>query len=354
MQPPDEEKIVLTGGRSTPGVVRVGQTVRRPVKSDADVMHALLGHFERCGFNGAPRFLGIDARDRAIPSDIEGFAPPHNGFRLSKDGVRAGARLVCQVHDLTAGTTFAAGSEVACHPNLSQPTFIFRNMIPVAIIDWDGTRPGTRLANFGDVLWAFVHPSMYGEGEPAAQMLRLAAEAYGWSGGGLVDAMLTVVRHFQTVVTGDPAAEAWRQGELGYAVPAALGAAMARPSDRVITVSGDGGFGYAIGKLATQAQHGLRTINLILNNGTLAWLAMWQQVFFAGLRQSVDLVNASGGRDFAVVGGGLGLKGVRVDPGATPIHNYHRRLDEGTAYPRPGTVYPLTPGRGRPDVRRSR
>jgi len=60
-------------------------------------------------------------------------------------------------------------------------------------------------------------------------------------------------------------------------VPAALGAAVAWPGDRVVTVSGDGGFGYAIGELATQAQHGLRTINLVLNNGTLAWLATCQR-----------------------------------------------------------------------------
>jgi hypothetical protein len=38
------------------------------------------------------------------------------------------------------GTEFAAGSEVACHSNLSQPNFIFRDMIPVAIIGRDGTR----------------------------------------------------------------------------------------------------------------------------------------------------------------------------------------------------------------------
>jgi acetolactate synthase-1/2/3 large subunit len=169
------------------------------------------------------------------------------------------------------------------------------------------------------------------------------------------------------------------QGGLGYAVPAALGAAVARPSDRVVTVSGDGGFGYAVGELATQAQHGLRTVNLVLNNGTLAWLAMWQRMFFDGLRQSVDLADASGGPDFAVVGSGLGLKGlrvdtpgalaaamdeafscdrpvvldVRVDPDATPIHSYRRRLDEGKSYPRPGTVYQLPPWRRSPDLKRS-
>jgi hypothetical protein len=218
----EEWEVPLLGGLSTPGVVRVGDTVRRPLKPDAAYIHRLLAHFERSGFNGAPRLLGVDARGRAILSFIDGFAPPHNGFRLPEAGVRAGARLLRRVHDLTAGTEFAAGSEVACHPSLSQPNFIFRgrglDMIPVAIIDRDGTHPGTRVANFAAFLWAFVHPAMYGEGEPAARMLCAAADAYGWSGSaaGLVAAMLTEVRDFQAIVDGDQGAMDWAAAELAY------------------------------------------------------------------------------------------------------------------------------------------
>jgi len=161
------------------------------------------------------------------------------------------------------------------------------------------------------------------------------------------------------------------QGGLGYSVPAAIGAAAARPDSRVITVSGDGGFSYAIGELATHAQHGLRTINVVLNNGTLAWLAIWQRLFFDGLRESVDLEGEAGGPNFADVAGGLGCEGIRVerpeDLGAamdaafaatrpvvvdvrtaqlaTPVHSYRRRLAEGKSYPRPGTVYQLPPWR---------
>jgi hypothetical protein len=206
-----EQEVPLTGG-NTPGVVRVGDTVRKPPRPDSERIHRLLTHLERCGFDAVPRFLGIDERGREILSFTEGFAPPHNGFELSEEGVRAGARLLRRVHDLTEGTEFAAGSEVACHPNLSQPNLIFRDMIPVAIIDWDGTRPGTRLDNFADFLWGFVHPGMYGEGEPAARMLRVAADAYGWSGPGLVDSMLAEVRHFQAFVAPGP----WADGELAH------------------------------------------------------------------------------------------------------------------------------------------
>ncbi len=165
------------------------------------------------------------------------------------------------------------------------------------------------------------------------------------------------------------------QGGLGYSVPAAIGASAARPEGRVVTVSGDGGFSYAIGELATHAQHGLRTVNVVLNNGSLAWLAIWQRLFFEGLRQSVDLTTAAGPPDFAAAARALGCEGIRVeqtselvdamheafacsrpvvvdvrtDPLATPVHSYRRRLAEGKSYPRPGTVYELPPWRRSPD-----
>jgi Phosphotransferase enzyme family len=207
-----EQEIPLTGGRIARGVMRVGNTVRRPMPSDADYVHGLLTHLERRGFEAAPRFLGVDSRRREILSYIEGCAPPNNGFRLTREALAAGARLVRRVHDLTAGTEFAGDSEVACHLNLWQPNFVFRDMIPIAIIDWDSTRPGSRVSNFADFLWAFVHPALYGDGEPAADMLRVAV-AYRWTGEGLVEAMLTTVRTFVEV---NPEFRDWGVPELEH------------------------------------------------------------------------------------------------------------------------------------------
>jgi hypothetical protein len=209
---PNQEEVPLTGGRVLRGVVRVGSTVRRPMPGDPDYVHGLLAHLERCGFEGAPRFLGVDSRGREIVSYIEGTTLPHNGFRLGSGAIAAGARLVRQVHDLTAGTEFAAGSEVACHLNLSQPNFVFRAMIPIAIIDWDLMRPGTRVSNLADFLWAFVHPGVY-DNDEAADMLRVAADAYGWTSGGLVDAMLTTVRTFVEI---NPEFRDWSVPELEH------------------------------------------------------------------------------------------------------------------------------------------
>ena len=159
------------------------------------------------------------------------------------------------------------------------------------------------------------------------------------------------------------------QGGLGYAVPAAIGAAVARPGSRVVTVSGDGGFSYAVGELATHAQYGLRTVNVVLNNGSLGWLKIWEKLFFDGLRQSVDLEVDGVTPRFGAAAAGLGCAGfsvespdelgdaldaafaaegpsvvdVRCDPWATPVHGYRRRLAEGGAYARPGTVYGSRP-----------
>jgi hypothetical protein len=65
----------LTGGRLTPGVVRVGATVYRPIGPHWPFVHALLAHLERVGFSAAPRFLGIDDRGREILSYLDGEVP---------------------------------------------------------------------------------------------------------------------------------------------------------------------------------------------------------------------------------------------------------------------------------------
>jgi len=47
-------------------------------------------------------------------------------------------------------------------------------------------------------------------------MLRIATDAYGWSGAGLVDAMLEVVNEFRDIVRDDPGALEWAGAERAY------------------------------------------------------------------------------------------------------------------------------------------
>src|SRR6478736_6604939 len=62
----------LAGGDVTEGVVRVGDTVRRPVSGVSESVRQVLGHLESVRFAGAPRFRGIDAKDRDILDFIAG------------------------------------------------------------------------------------------------------------------------------------------------------------------------------------------------------------------------------------------------------------------------------------------
>ncbi len=56
-------------------------------------------------------------------------------------------------------------------------------------------------------------------------------------------------------------------GTLGYAYPAALGVKVARPDRPVVTVVGDGGFGFTAFEMATAVQHDLHTVTVLFDDG---------------------------------------------------------------------------------------
>ena len=102
-----DEGMVLLGGRTTSGVVRVGQTVRRPMNPHSDFVHRLLGHLKAKGFAGAPRFLGVDSYGREILSYLPGDVPSELGEFTRSQRVSA-ARLLRELHDATTPTASCA------------------------------------------------------------------------------------------------------------------------------------------------------------------------------------------------------------------------------------------------------
>jgi len=74
-----EQELALTGGRTTTGVVRIGNTVHRPIGARAAFVHALLRHLRARAFDGAPRFLGVDSVGREVLSFLPGSVPPDLG-----------------------------------------------------------------------------------------------------------------------------------------------------------------------------------------------------------------------------------------------------------------------------------
>lgn len=111
-------------------------------------------------------------------------------------------------------------------------------------------------------------------------------------------------------------------GSLGWAFPAALGAQMAVPGRQVVSVTGDGGFGYHIGDIETALRLELPVVVVILNNQTLAFEAHVQTLLYGKMVAEVDDFCDV---DYAQIARAFGASGVR----ATNATEFAQALDCG-------------------------
>jgi hypothetical protein len=156
---------------------------------NSDFVHALLLHLEAVGFEGAPRFLGIDDEGREILSYVEGRVYPgvdeldDQPVTILSDALLVSAgRLIRRFHDATAGSTLAGGAEVVCHPDLGQHNIVFQGSRAVAIIDWDeDVAPGPRILDFAHAVWSLAEIGCQGGAiEEQARRVRVLCDAYRW------------------------------------------------------------------------------------------------------------------------------------------------------------------------------
>jgi acetolactate synthase-1/2/3 large subunit len=94
-------------------------------------------------------------------------------------------------------------------------------------------------------------------------------------------------------------------GTMGYGLPAAIGAKLARPGRQVVAVIGDGGFQMTIQELGVCAQWKVPVKILLLDNNYLGMVRQWQQLFFDKRYSSVELQNP----DFLKIAEGFGVHG---------------------------------------------
>lgn len=176
------EEIPLQGGQLTPGIVRVGHTVRRLPKGNAAFIHELLLFLEGKGFPFAPRFLGRDEQGRGILSYLEGETWPDSGSGLCDALLEQAARAIRRYHDATAGSPLAQGHEIVAHHELGPHNTIFQGKHLVGFIDWDDAAPGTRLRDLANAVDNYVDVGHWANQEASEQTrrIRLMCAAYGW------------------------------------------------------------------------------------------------------------------------------------------------------------------------------
>ena len=134
-------------------------------------------------------------------------------------------------------------------------------------------------------------------------------------------------------------------GAMGYALPAALGAAIGAPDRPVWAVIGDGGFQMTLQELATVVQEGVHLRVAIVNNGALGMVRQWQMRIHGGRRVASDL----GAPDFSELANAYRIRSEMVDQAG----QLDMALDRAAAWPGPvvldlripaaDEVYPMVP-----------
>ena len=99
-------------------------------------------------------------------------------------------------------------------------------------------------------------------------------------------------------------------GTMGFGLPAAIGAAFARPGETVVCVAGDGSVQMNIQELATIYKHQLPIVIAICNNGVLGMVRQWQEMFHDQRYSEVYLADSN--PDFAKLAEAYGITGHNV------------------------------------------
>jgi acetolactate synthase-1/2/3 large subunit len=132
-------------------------------------------------------------------------------------------------------------------------------------------------------------------------------------------------------------------GTMGFALPAAIGAKVARPEAEVWVVVGDGGFQMTMAELATIAQEKIKVNIAIINNGYLGMVRQWQEFFYDRNYQSTPLLNP----DFVKLAEAFGIRSVAVKQRSEVIPTIEAARDHDGAFlidfkvEQEDTVYPM-------------
>lgn len=205
-----QREIELPQGDVTEGVVRVGNTVRRPAQPQSFAVAAYLDHLADAGFTSSPRFLGRDAQDRDVLDFMPGTCAgsPPEVWAQSEELLISVAQLLRRLHDASAnyrpdaepfpaplsaasglsaalGTPLDAEPEIVCHLDVTPQNVVVAHGRAAGLVDFDlaGLAPRAKDAYNTAMHWVpLADPGDLWPGwESVDQLhrLRIFADAYG-------------------------------------------------------------------------------------------------------------------------------------------------------------------------------
>jgi len=211
--PDSGPEIELPKGDVTEGLVRIGDTVRRPHQPQSLAVAGYLDHLEDAGFDGSPRYLGRDAAGRDVLTFLEGDVPgdPPEPWAADDTLLAGVGRLLRRLHEVSSGYAADRGfapppgsvwgrqlvqvevpvaeptPELVSHCDVTPQNVVVRGGELVGLIDFDLAGPAPRLLDVYNTamhwvplrapadLWA----TWTGVDQPAR--LRIFSDAYGLS-----------------------------------------------------------------------------------------------------------------------------------------------------------------------------
>lgn len=186
---PDAVEVALAGGNVTTGLVRVGDTVRRPAGPQTPAVHAVLEHLHDVGFRHAPRSLGLDAQGRHVVEHVEGVVAHPVRPGVGPLDPAALGRVARELHDALDGWEPPSdavwtcpippdGADLVVHNDLA-PWNVVVATDRLVVIDWDTCAPGTRTWDLAYLAHGLVPLDPGTPVEVAAGRLAALADGYG-------------------------------------------------------------------------------------------------------------------------------------------------------------------------------
>ena len=333
---------------------------------------------ERAGLPVAHTLLGIGNLDETHPNSV-GYAGMHGWMHANR---------AIQHCDLLIGIGGRFDDRI------TGKTSTFAPHATVVHVDVDRSEIGKNVrtdlgivADAGDLLAALLR--RLPDGPPPARpdwwaqiaAWREVSEARPWHGSGawregrlsadfVVEQIGEATNHLATLVSDVGQNQMWAAryygfrrpfahlssgglGTMGYAVPAAMGAAMAVPEHETWAITGDGGFQMTMQELATIVQEQLPLRIAVLNNHKLGMIRQWQEIIYDENYHSSELF----GPDLLRLGEAYGLAAFRATrPEEVPEVIAAARAEAGPALidfhlDEAQNVYPMMlPGRGLSDM----